>query len=59
MPANLSPRVSDSVFALAALIVKKELLFFNVTGIRPLAPVQNSVSLKVDDYLRQKLVNSP
>ena len=29
MPANLLPRVSDSVFALAALIVTKELLFFN------------------------------
>ena len=27
MPANLLPRVSDSVFALSARIVKKELLF--------------------------------
>ena len=33
MSANLLPRVSDSVFALAALIVKKELLFFNNVGI--------------------------
>ena len=33
MPVNFLPRVSDSVFALAALIVKKELLFFNNVGV--------------------------
>ena len=33
MPANLLPKVSDSIFALAALIVKKELLLFNNVGI--------------------------
>ena len=41
MPANLLPRVSDSVFA-AALIVQKELLFFNNVGFSVRVPSINT-----------------
>ena len=53
MPANLLPRVSDRVFALAAaLIVKKELLFFNNVDFYLVCQVCSVGFWQQDPYLR-------